>query len=567
MMRSLYSAVSGMAGNILRMDVLGNNIANVNTIGFKAGRVNFEETLGQVTQAGTAPTEEGGGTSSIQVGTGSLVSGVTQLYTQGSLQMTGVNTDLAIQGEGLFVLSDGEMLLFTRDGGFAVDAMGRLSSPASGNIVQGYVYNQVTGTYDTALSDMYLPISDVEPAKGTATVALAGNLDANSEPQGSYLKTSVLYDDLGEMATGSTALVNIRQEAGATGSGLIYEGDTLYIGAVVGGQTVSSNLAITAGTTIDELIAQVQTALNSPEGIEGITVGMGEDGRIYVETPDQSGTSAEIQTLTLSATDPSGNLRGNFSAALAFSDIEEARDAGQFFEETTIYDALGYSHNVKYTFTRVEGLNEFIWEAEIDDGQTEILSGGTGRVAFQPDGSLDALVYDAVATSVPTAISFNPGTGATSPQRIELTVGTRGAFDGLTMLRGTQSLESAQDGYTKGGFTRFSIDEVGRVMGVFSNGVIRPVGQLALAEFANPNGLTRVDANAYIESPNSGAGSIGVSGQGISSTITAGALEQSNVDLTTEFTNMIVAQRGFQASARVITTSDEVLQELLNIKR
>ncbi len=566
MIRSLYSAVSGMAGNILRMDVLGNNIANVNTIGFKAGRVNFEETLGQVTQAGTAPTDEGGGTSAIQVGTGTLVSGVTQLYTQGSLQMTGLNTDLAVQGEGLFVLSDGEMLLYTRDGSFQVDARGRLGSPSSGHVCQGFAYNYATGVYDTGLSDVYLPINDVEPARSTTKVKVAGNLDADSEPQGSYMKTSPLYDTTGAQITAATKLVDIREQTSG-GTAVTSSGDTIFIGAVVGGQTVSTTLAVTDGTTIGDLAAAIETALNSPADISGILVGVGNDGRIYADTPDQMGTSAEIQTLALSATDSEGVARGTFSAALAFSDIETARDAGEFYEELTVYDALGYAHNIKFTFTRVEGLNEFIWEAEVDEGETPILSGGTGRVAFQADGSLDALVYDATGTSVPTAISFNPGTGAESPLRVELEVGTRGMFDGMTMLYGTQSLESSQDGYSKGSFTRFSIDELGRVMGVFSNGVIRPIAQLALAEFSNAAGLTRVSANAYIESPNSGAASIGVSGQGISSTITAGALEQSNVDLTTEFTSMIVAQRGFQANARVITTSDEVLQELLNIKR
>lgn len=566
MMRSLYSAVSGMTGNMLRMDVIGNNIANINTIGFKSGRVSFEETLGQVSQSATAPTESSGGTNAIQIGTGSMVRGVNQLYTQGSLQMTGINTDLAIQGNGLFILSNGEMNLYTREGAFQVDARGRLVSPTSGNIVQGYAYDTGSDTYDTGLSSVYLPIRDVEPAQSTSTLTVSGNLDANSEPQGSYMKTSTLYDTTGTMASAETALVELRQEL-TSSSALVEAGDTVYIGAVVGGETISGNLAITATTTLTELIDQIETLLNSPEDVNGVSVGIGSDGRIFVETPDQLGTSAEIQSLNLSATDSEGVTRGTFSAALAFSDIEMARDAGQFAEETTIYDALGFAHNIKITFTRIEGLNEFTWSAEVDDGETEILQGGTGRVAFQADGSLDALVYDAAGSVVPTAISFNPGTGADGPLRCELTVGTRGAFDGLSMLRGTQSLESSQNGYSKGTFTRFSIDESGRLMGVFSNGVIRPICQLAIAEFTNPGGLTRVDGNAYIESPNSGSPTIGVSGEGIASTIAPGALEQSNVDLAREFTDMIVAQRGFQSNARVITTTDEVLTELINIKR
>ncbi len=565
-MRSLYSAVSGMAGNMLRMDVIGNNIANVNTIGYKSGRVSFEETLGQVQQAATAPTDASGGTNAIQVGTGTLVSGVSQLYTQGSLQMTGINTDLAIQGNGLLVLSDGEMTYYTRDGSLQVDARARLVSPSSGNVLQGYAYDHATGTYATSLQDIYLPIKDVEPARATTTMNLSGNLDADSEPTGSYLRTSVLYDSNGEAAMSTTTMVDLRQESTGTGA-LVEEGDTIYVGAVVGGNTVSSTVEVTAGTTVGDVTAMIEEALNSPEAVSGITITMTADGRISVETPDQMGTSAEIQSLNLSATDLSGSTRGTFSAALAFSDMETARDAGEFVEETTVYDALGFAHNVKFSFTRVQGLNEFTWSAEVDGGTSDVLQGGTGRVAFRVDGSLDALVYDAVGTTVPTALTFNPGTGAESPLRVELDAGTRGAFDGMSMLRGTQSLESSQDGYSKGTFTRFSIDEIGRIMGVFSNGVIRPVSQMALAEFTNPTGLTRVASNGYIESPNSGPPTIGVSGEGIASTLSPGALEQSNVDLAREFTNMIVAQRGFQANARVVTTSDEVLTELINIKR
>ncbi len=566
MMRSLYSAVSGLSGNMLRMDVIGNNIANVNTIGFKSGRVNFEETLGQVQQSATAPSETAGGTNAIQVGTGSLTSSVSQMYTQGSLMMTGINTDLAIEGEGLFVLSDGEMRIYTRDGSFQADALGRLVSPGSGSILQGYAYDQVSDTYESSLSDIYLPLKDVEPAKATTTINLGGNMDADSQPTGSYMKTNSLYNSLGELATEDTALVDLRQAETGVGS-LTEPGDTIFIGAVVGGETVSANVEVAAGTTIADLTEAMQTALNSVEGVTGITVAMGTDGRIYAETPDQLGTGAEIATLTLSASDANEQARGTFSAALAFSDIDDARDAGQFYEEITVYDALGFAHNVKFTFTRLEGLNEFTWEAEVDDGETEILQGGSGRAAFRADGSLDALVYDASGDTVPTALSIAPDTGAEGVLRMELDVGTRGAFDGLTMLRGTQSLESSQNGYSKGTFTQFTIDESGRVMGVFSNGVIRPISKIAIAEFSNPVGLTKIDSNAYIESPNSGPPTIGASGEGIGSTIAPGALEQANVDLATEFTDMIVAQRGFQANARVITSTDEVLTELINIKR
>ena len=476
MMRSLYSAVSGMVGNTLRLDVIGNNIANVNTVGFKSGRVNFQETLGQIQQAATAPTDNGGGSNGIQIGTGTLASAVDQLYTQGSLQMTGVHTDLAIQGNGLFVVNNGEMNLYTRDGSFSIDSAGRLVGAGNAFVVQGYSYDSATSTYSTSLDDVYLPINDVEPAKATTTVKLSGNLDADSEPTGSYMKTSVLNDNSSGIVDGGTALVELRQVASGIGT-LVEAGDTVHIGAVVGDQEVSTSLEVSSGTSLSDLATAIEEVLNSPESVSGITVTIDADGRMVVESPDQMGTSAEIESLNLSASDSTGQIRGTFSAALALSDIELARDAGSFVEETTVYDALGFAHSVKFTFTRVEGLNEFTWEASVDNGETEILQGGTGRIALQADGSLDALVYDAIGDQVPTSLSFNPGTGAESPIDVQLDAGTRGLFDGLTMLRGTQSLESSQDGYAKGTFARFDIDESGRVMGVFSNGMVRPIGQ------------------------------------------------------------------------------------------
>ncbi len=566
MMRSLFSAVSGLSGNMLRMDVIGNNIANVNTIGFKAGRVNFEEALAQMRKAATAPTDNVGGTNPIQVGTGSLVGTVNQLYTQGSLQMTGIGTDLAIQGNGLFVLSNGEMLFYTRDGSFQMDSRGRLVSPSSGYVVQGYEYDRETETYGASLTDITLPVKDVDPAKATTEILLRGNLNADSEPVGSAFQTGALYGAGGSLATGETALVDLREDE--TGIiPLLNEGDTVNFSATVGGDIVSGSLEVTASTTLSDLLTALADTLNSPDGISGITAHVGSDGKIYVESPDELGTTAEIDSLTVTAVDQNGETCNEFSAAMIFTETETARDAAQLVEETTVYDSLGFAHVVKFTFTRVMGSNEFTWEAEIDGGEAEILQGGSGRVTFRADGSLDNLTYDPVNNRVPTSLRFDPGTGADSPVTITLNGGTRGAFDGLTMLSGSPSLESSQDGYAKGAFTNFQIDEQGRIMAIFSNGVIRPIARLALAEFMNPGGLTRVANNAYIENPNSGQPTIGASGEGINSTVTAGALEQSNVDLAKEFTDMIVAQRGFQANARVITTSDDVLTDLINIKR
>jgi len=567
MMRALYSAVSGMAGNMLRMDVIGNNIANVNTIGFKAGRLNFEEAFAQMRRAASAPGDNSGGTNPIQIGGGSMIGSASQLYTQGSLQMTGIGTDLAIQGNGLFVMSDGSANYYTRDGSFQIDSSGQLISPSSGFIVQGYAYDRTSESYASDFTNVQVPLHGIEPARETSQVTLSGNLNADSQPRGSLMETGVLYGSSGELASDATALVDLRIGATST-TQLVYDGDAIHMNAIVGGDSVTSELTVGSGTTIADFLSALTQMLNSGEGVEGITATIGADGRIEVETPDSMGNAASVTGLTLSALDDQERVRSEFSSAFAFDDLESARDASVFTKRTRIYDALGFAHEVTFTFTRVAGANEFTWAASTGTGTASVLEGGSGRVTFRNDGSVESFTFDSVGGTMPTELRVNPGTGAQGPVDITLDIGARGSFEGLTMLSGSTSVETNQDGYAQGNFTDFETDEMGRVMARFSNGVMRPIARLAVAEFINPAGLTRVGNNAYVENPNSGSPLVGAPGEGvIASSIAAGALEQSNVDLAQEFTDMVVAQRGFQANARVITASDEILTDLINIKR
>lgn len=316
-----------------------------------------------------------------------------------------------------------------------------------------------------------------------------------------------------------------------------------------------------------DLLSQIEAALNSTPGVTGITATMDANGRIQINSPDNLGTKATVSALAVRAQDADQNARDSFNGTVSMTTTQTARDAGSMVEESAVYDSLGYSHVVRLEFTRILGASQFSWTATVDGGSTPIISGGSGRISFNADGSLNAMLYDTQGNMVPTGLTISPTTGAKTPLQISLNAGEQGGFGGITFTRDSSSLEATNDGYTKGTATDYRIDSTGTVMSIFSNGVTRPVGKIALAGFLNPSGLLRQGDNMFQASVNSGQPLIGFSGGVVDSTISSGNLEQSNVDLAREFTNMILAQRGFQANARTITTSDAILNDLLNIKQ
>jgi flagellar hook protein FlgE len=214
------------------------------------------------------------------------------------------------------------------------------------------------------------------------------------------------------------------------------------------------------------------------------------------------------------------------------------------------------------TFTKQVDDNTWNWEAELAGGE-QTLYGNTGNVIFNGDGSISAFNFDGGATS----FGFDPKTGA-DLMDIAIDAGTSGEFDGLTQFASNYTASIiTQNGYTLGILDKIAIDPAGQIVGIFTNGVSRTLAQIALADFSNEQGLLKSGESLYQISANSGEGVLGVAGETISATISSGALEASNVDLSQEFTGMIIAQRGFQANARVITTSDSMLDELVNLKR
>ncbi|HEY0118543.1 MAG TPA: flagellar hook protein FlgE [Cellulomonas sp.] len=402
MLRSLFSGISGLRSHQTMLDVTGNNIANVNTTGFKSSQIQFQDTLSQVLSNAGAAQDDQGGTNPAQVGLGVRVAGVTTNFTQGASQLTGRSTDMMIQGDGFFVVRKGNETYYTRDGSFDFDATGDMVLPGDGALVQGWA--AVNGVVDTAgqLSDLRVPAGTLMGAQGTASATYEGNLDA-SAADGSITRSIEVYDD------------------------------------------------------------------------------------------------------------------------------------------------LGTARNLNLTFTK-SGADWTVTGTD-DAGATS----GAVALTFDP-------VTGALASTTPASTPASPATITVGGVTVDISSIT--GFSGVDTVKA-----QSQDGHAAGTLQSFELGQDGTITGSFSNGLKQVIGRLAMAGFTNPAGLERAGGSLFSTTVNSGVIQLGTPGTGGRGTLAGGSLEMSNVDLSSEFTNLIVAQRGFQANARVITTSDDVLEELVNLKR
>ncbi|ORC34271.1 flagellar hook protein FlgE [Marispirochaeta aestuarii] len=464
MMRSLYAGVSGLQNHQTRMDVIGNNISNVNTIGFKKGRVNFQDMLSQTMSGAARPTDDLGGVNPKQVGLGMTIAAIDTIHTQGSLQTTGVMTDIAIQGNGFFILREGDKEFYTRAGAFGLDEAGTLVNPANGLKVQGWMAQEVEGQtiINTAsdVGDITIPIGGKDPASATSEVYLACNLDkrvgeipADAGPaevlQNTWTIDKTVYDDFGNT---HTMRINFTKTVGAPNSW----------------------------------------------------------DAVVIMNPDADGADT----------------------ANTLAEVGEANNATATF--TVNFNNLGTLESVT-------------------DAQGDILTEG----ALQTQISFD----------VPDA---NPDAeGGVLRQTFNLNLGEVGSVvNSMTQFAEKSSTKAfAQNGYPMGYLESFKVDQSGMITGVYSNGTNRTIGQVALASFVNPGGLEKAGESTYIVTNNSGDPNVSESGVAGKGKFIAGALEMSNVDLAEQFTDMIVTQRGFQSNSKTIQTSDQMLQELLTLKR
>ncbi|MDM5223751.1 flagellar hook protein FlgE [Peribacillus sp. NJ11] len=421
MLRSMYSGISGLKNLQTKLDVIGNNVANVNTYGFKKSRVTFSDAMNQTVSGASAATANKGGTNSKQIGLGSTIATIDTIHTQSSLQTTGRDLDLGISGDGYFIVKQGDALSYTRAGNFYLDDNGTLVN-SNGLKVQAFKVDE-NGKRSKTIGDVAVNVNAILPAVTSTKISVSENLAADAIDGTVFSQQMKVVDEKGKEQTA-----------------------TIYFQKT------------------------------------------GDDKwELFDEEPATLGDT--------SATKPKSFTSLNFDAN------------GQLV------------------------------------AADKTLAGQTINISTGKEDDSNTAVDESV-------------------QKVKLDFD----FSNITQVKGSTTALVNPNGNKEGKLESFNIGSSGEINGVYSNGLITTLGQLAVSKFSNSSGLTKTGGNTFQESINSGTANINIAGEG-RGVIASGSLEMSNVDLSEEFTEMIVAQRGFQSNSRIITTSDEILQELVNLKR
>lgn len=690
MLRSLFAGVTGLQAHQVAMDVEGNNIANVNTTGFKYSRANFSDLLSQTKLIATAPQGKLGGKNALQVGLGAQVASATRIFAQGSVQVTDKNTDVAIQGDGFFIISAdlGTTLKFTRAGDFNFDADGNMTDN-SGNILQGWLRDKETNKVDntTPITPINIPPGLTTSASATSTVKIKANLNAGSsvvnfapmkaldsklgvqdgdmvedfsvmtnskgdslllkEGQGTWFSfqrattsgTQVANGKQAKIETGDITINGIQigaiQETGETwnaeanavaimsqinvktpetgvvattdGNGKLIltndnDGDIHNINVEIKGTGTASGLtsendsetafmyrysrkqkSIATGRqkmfqTTEEFRSALQAEANKISA--GAEVSIGKDGRFFVTNKADDGNDLYLSSSAIKDKKTVENvyfsrsfaaLQGNLYKGTKNVKFAQALNVAQHSASIDVFDSLGTKHTLKVDFRKSTSTESggVAWGFDVsvphpgklvgaEEPNTNKLKGGL--ITFNNDGS--------VSGATPKSISFASANGSAGDQTIELDFGSDNEFNGLTSFDSTSATSGvSQDGYTGGDLVGIRIDQSGTLIGSFTNGRSFGLAQLATAKFTNNQGLMAEGGNVFSQSANSGDPIIGEASTGGRGFIQSSALEGSNVDLSRSLTNLIIVQRGFQANSKTITTSDQLLNTLLQLKQ
>lgn len=537
MMRSLYSGVSGLKNHQTRMDVVGNNISNVNTTGFKSSRVTFADTLSQTLTGASRATENRGGTNPKQIGLGSQISAVDLLFTDGSVQSTGVNTDLCLSGNGLFIVGEGNNVYYTRNGNFSFDEQGNYCTD-DGLKVKGWMADD-DGNLDTTSETTFINIPAGKPmaAKATTMAQYSKNLNASAPTivkisGGDYTKAEDKkeYNDASQGSVTATKdfKVDITYEVpGTPPKSVTVENLEAGTYAVGGKYTMPGPPA--AEYTITKMKAEyIASSKASKEKPVTITL---SDGTVRTEI--------------------SGKYDINCSLPVATT--------------VTAYDTLGNVHNIPvyFTKTKVDSTTGNEWTMSVN------LDGSGKNEVHEEDGSITKIAMDDHILKFNTSGAF---IGESSMFTLTLDNGAEGTqeitldMSSVTQYAGSNTVFGATDGNAAGTLKSISVDSSGIITGTYTNGVNKQEAQVAIAQFNNAAGLTKIGGSLYTKSNNSGEPNVKTAAD-LGCKITPSALEMSNVDLATELSDMIVTQRGFQSNSKIITVSDEMIETLVNMKR
>jgi len=548
------------------LDIAGNNLANVNTNAFKAKRITFSELLSETIKKASQPTNTIGGTNPQQMGSGVGISGISANMSQGNIIKTGNPLDLAIEGEGYFIVSDGQQNVYTRAGAFAVDSGSTLIDPATGYKVQRVSKSnefQIPGD-----NNIHVPFDVGMPAKATSEILVSGNLSFDEElptAQTQILDSSLGYTyDNGNGAEAITKISELDQFKGTLTNGTIIFTGFTHDGATLNqaltdygpGDPTNLDFDIDGNTILQDLVDHLNN--NVLIGDNGTATASLINGRLRIKD-DEAGYSRMDMTMSY-AGDGELETPGYFEMLTAGG--EEVKNIS-----INTFDSQGGKHVLSAAFVRTN--TENTWDMLI----TQI----TGDVSdlTMDNRRIDQITFDShsgsftgITSSDPSEFTVVYAHDTASPQTIKLDLGTVGKLNGLTQFAGpSTAVARDQDGYEPGRLSSISIDNKGTVVGAFSNGVKKEVAILQIALFQNTAGLETVGNGYFSSSANSGEA---VGTQALTAgagRIHGSALEKSNADVATEFVNMIQAQNGFQANARTIRVANEVLRELTNLIR
>ena len=680
MMRSMFSGVSGLKGHQTRMDVVGNNIANVNTTGFKASRVTFADMISQNLSGAAAPNGTLGGVNPKQIGLGMSVASTDLIYTNGSVQQTGKNTDVAIsRGDGLFVVSKGDQKYYTRNGAFEFDAQGNLTIPSTGLYVQGYMASggEVTPSGENT-TKIQIPAGKSMEASSTISASYTKNLNATtpgydvanilvkyadgtsgttnsytptetgklvltmSTGRKIYLDSSAPAQTVGSAATGTlytSTISNVtatttgkvdaelsldpansaspkaitgvtvpitRTGATAFDSGTYAYGDAYNISGKITGivssppsdvkLTLDANNTISPGAVVtvtvpkptsftykigDTYTGQLKITSLTPQA--GATVTTADGNSAILSGPIPAITSAAATyahsggapgegTITAITRESTYEYGGKKVSTISLNTKTGTSIGGLIGKEynrndtfypsvttlVTVYDSLGAAHSVPVVFTKSSNNK---WTMSLG-------TGGDTYSITEKDGTTtnvtltkSDLNFDTTGAYLSGSASLNLtyGNGAAA-QQVSMNLAA------VTQYAGTSTISATSDGNAAGTLSSVSIDSSGVITGTYTNNVRRVEAQIAMAQFNNPSGLTKMGGNLYQESNNSGTRTVSGAAD-IGTELTTSALEMSNVDIADQFSDMIITQRGFQSNSKIITVSDEMLETLINMKR
>ncbi len=558
---AMLTGFTGIKSNGTAVDTVGDNLANLNTTAFKGQRTLFETLLYKTISEGEGPSDTSGGTLPRQVGTGSTVGAIQRSFRQGELESTGFQSDLAVEGEGFFIIErpNGDQA-FTRDGAFHLDAEQVLVNNNEAT-VQVFPADPA-GVIDTStLSDLTIPLGSASQAIATTRVEMDGRLDASSNVAGTgaVVTSTPALTSGGNAATANTQLSDLVNSQNLP---LYASGDVIQLNATRGGLTVPSSTFVvgTDGNTLGDLASHMQDWLaidtqNDPSGMAGITISDGSNGpagSIVVHS-----NAGEVNAIGLDASSIV-NTTGVVPSGFNFSETTPATGEG-ITTSFSVYDSLGAPLEVRLRMS-MESASEsgttwrYYAESPNDTDPSPLL--GSGTVSFDTNGQFVS------ATGTDVAID-RAGTGSGTPLAFTIDFSQ---LTGLTSPDGSSELiMDTQDGAPAGIMNGYTIDRNGIVTGTYSNQRTQVLGQVALATFTNNEGLLALSENTFVAGPNSGDPNIIAPESGIAGSVVSGALESGNVEIAREFVNLITASTGISAASRVVRSADDMLQQLLEL--